>query len=284
MAMGIQPQELIAEYCNLKAVSGALRRGDSAAVQRELDKAMRAFLAEEPDDETLSLLVNCLFVVLQYDVFYRFLEQMKLELGDTHADRTAMCRDWDAWKQNQAFSDAQWLSKPNEKARVFEAIEALHLTAEDFDEIPAPEMKEPKWQKKTYGSFELVTIADAEITDDGGLFQDTDPVGKNYVLHDADGVTYYLNNVRKSEIAGSVDMDDGNLYTADGWIDGYTGKQQREIEFEVYDGGVIFTYTTDGVDDSAAAADPRWMPYEIWVQSRIAKRRARQTAFLANYL
>ena len=79
-------------------------------------------------------------------------------------------------------------------------------------------------------------------------------------------------------------MEDGRLYTADGRIDGYTGEQLREIEFEVYDGGVIFTYTTDGVDDSAAERDPRWMPYEIWVQGRIAKRRAQQAAFLAQYL
>ncbi|MBR3045330.1 MAG: hypothetical protein IKI45_12720, partial [Oscillospiraceae bacterium] len=63
-----------------------------------------------------------------------------------------------------------------------------------------------------------------------------------------------------------------------------TGKQPREIEFEIYDGGIIFTYTTDGVDDSAAEKDPRWMPYEIWVQNRIAKRRARQAAFLSAYL
>ena len=78
--------------------------------------------------------------------------------------------------------------------------------------------------------------------------------------------------------------EEEHLYTADGWIDGYTGKEQREIEFEIYDGGIIFTYTTDGVDDSAAERDPRWMPYEIWVQNRIAKRRDRQAKFLAAYL
>lgn len=284
MAMGIQPQELIAEYCNLEAVSGALLRGDSTAVQTEIDRAMRAFLAEDPDDETLSLLVNCLFVVLQYDVFYNFLEQTKLSLGDTHADRAAMRKDWAAWKQNEALGDVQWVSDPAAKVRIFEAVEALHLTAEDFDEIPAPEMKEPKWQKKTYGSFELVTIADAVITDDGGLYASADPVGRSFVLRDADGVTYYLNNIRKSELPDNMEPASGGLYTADGWIDGYTGKQLREIEFEVYDGGVIFTYTTDGVDDSAAARDPRWMPYEIWVQNRIAKRRAQQAAFLAQYL
>lgn len=282
--MGIQPEELIAEYCDLDAVTAALCRGDDAAAQAEIDKAMRGFLAEEPDEETLSLLVNCLFVVLQYHVFYDYLDRAKLMLGDTHADRAAMREDWAARKQGRPFCDTAWISEASAKERIFEVLEALHLHADDFDEFPAPEMKEPKWQKKTYGDFELVTIADAEITDDGGLFSDPDPAGKSYVLHDADGVTYYLSNIRKSAVPGGLDPEEEHLYTADGWIDGYTGKELREIEFEIYEGGIIFTYTTDGVDDSAAEKDPRWMPYGIWIQGRIAGRRARQAEFLSAYL
>ena len=284
MAMGIQPEELIAEYCDLKALSDAVYRGKKAAAENLIDKAMREILAEKPDAETLSLLVNCLFVVLQYHVFYDFLDRAKLTLRDTYEERAAMRADWDAWQNGAAFSDAAWLNHTNEKQRVFAALAALHLNVDDFDEYPAPEIKEPKWQKKTYGDFELVTIADAEITDDGGLFSDPAPAGKSYVLHDADGVTYYLNHIRKSDVPGGLDPEEEHLYTADGWIDGYTGKEQREIEFEIYDGGIIFTYTTDGVDDSAAERDPRWMPYEIWVQNRIAKRRDRQAKFLAAYL
>ena len=284
MAMGIQPEELIAEYCDLQKIAKALHRGSHADASAEIDRAVRAMMQEEPDDETLSLLVNCLFVVLQYHVFYDYLGRANLALGDTYADRAAMRADWAAWKQSAALSDAAWLSEQDAKQHVFAAMEALHLNADDFDEYPAPEMKEPKWQKKTYGDFELVTIADAEITDDGGLFSDPDPSGKSYVLHDADGVTYYLNSIRKSDVPGGLDPEEEHLYTADGWIDGYTGKQPREIEFEIYDSGIIFTYTTDGVDDSAAEKDPRWMPYEIWVQNRIAKRRARQAAFLSAYL
>ncbi len=284
MAMGIQPEELIAEYCDLQKIAKALHRGSHADASAEIDRAVRAMMQEEPDDETFSLLVNCLFVVLEYHVFYDYLGRANLTLGDTYADRAAMRADWAAWKQSAALSDAAWLSEQDAKQHVFAAMEALHLNADDFDEYPAPEMKEPKWQKKTYGDFELVTIADAEITDDGGLFSDPDPSGKSYVLHDADGVTYYLNSIRKSDVPGGLDPGGEHLYTADGWIDGYTGKQPREIEFEIYDGGIIFTYTTDGVDDSAAEKDPRWMPYEIWVQNRIAKRRARQAAFLSAYL
>ena len=285
MAMGIQPEELIAEYCDLEAVSGALHRGDYAKAEAEIDKAMKAFLAEEPDPETLSLLVNCLFVVLQYHVFYTYLDEKSLSLGETYADRLAMRKDWDAWKNGEALSGEAWITPAAEqtKAGIFAAIQALHLTADDFDEIPAPEMKQPKTQKKTYGDFELVTIADAEIIDDGGLSADPSPEGKSYILKDTDGVTYYLNNIRKSSVPGGLDAEEEHLYTADGRIDGYTGNELREIEFEIYDGGFIFTYSTDGVDDSCAARDPRWMPYEIWVNNRIAKRRAQQKAFLALY-
>lgn len=282
--MGIQPEELIAEYCDLEIIAKSLHTGNDADAVAEIDKAMRGFLAEEPDDETLSLLVNCLFVVLQYHVFYDYLNRAGLTLSDTYAERAAMRADWNAWQQGKPFGDAAWISEASAKQRVFEVLAVLHLNADDFDEYPAPEMKEPKWQKKTYGSFELVTIADAEITDDGGLFSDPDPIGKDYVLHDADKVTYYLNHVRKSDVPDGLDAENNRLYTADGWIDGYTGKELREIEFEIYDGGIIFTYTTDGVDDSAAEKDPRWMPYEIWVQGRIANRRARQAKFLADYL
>ena len=282
MAMGIQPEELIAEYCDLEAVSGALQRGDAAAADAEIDKAMQAFLAEEPDAETLPLFVNCLFVVLQYHVFYGYLDAKSLMLGESSDDRAALQQDWDVWKTGGSLSDANWLSDPAEKEAVLTAMDALHLTAADFDEIPAPEICIPKWQKKTFGDFELVTIADAEITDDGGLAADPDPAGKSYVLRDADGAVYYLNNIRKSAVPGGLDPEEEHLYTADGRIEGYTGTQLREIEFEIYDGGFIFTYSTDGTDD-AAAVNPRWQPYEDWVQQRIAGRRSQQAAFLAKY-
>ncbi|MBR4201242.1 MAG: hypothetical protein IKQ91_08220 [Oscillospiraceae bacterium] len=284
MAMGIQPEALIAEYCDLDSLSAALRRGEFPAVRVGIEQTMQKILAEKPDEETLSLLVNCLFVVLQYHIFYGFLDEAKLSIGDTYAKREAMRRDWDAWKQGQPLRDDDWLSDPDAREMIFEAIDALRLTADDFDEIPAPEMKEPKWHRKTYGDFELVTIADAEITDDGGFSKDPDPTGKSYVLHDADGVTYYLNNIRKSQVPGGLNAEEAHLYTADGWIDGYTGRELREIEFEYYDGGYVFSYTTDGVNDAEAGTDPRWMPYETWVQGRIAKRRAQQAAFLAHYL
>lgn len=285
MANGIQPEELIAEYCDLDAVLAALLRDDAAAVQTEIDKTMQNFLAEDADDETISLLVNCLFVVLQYHIFYRFLDEKKLSLGDTYAARAAMRKDWDAWKCNAPLGTAAWLKPDDESAKccVLQAIEMLHLTADDFDEIPAPEMKEPKLLKKSYGMFDLATIADAVITDDGGLAAQDDPAGKCFVLKDADGVTYYLNNLRKSEVPGGLHPDEERLYTADGWIDGYTSKESREIELEIYDGGFIFTYESSSADDAAYAQNPRWMGYEIWVNNRIAKRRAAQAAFLAKY-
>lgn len=286
MSMEIQPLELIGEFCHLSKVSKSLLSGDTEGVRGEIDRTMRAFLKEEPDTDAAALFVNCLFVVLQYHVFYEFLDQAGIELNDSYEDRAALRADWDAWKQGNALSDAAWLADADASAkkRVLEAIDALHLTADDFDEFPAPDVREPKWQKKTYGDFEIVTIADAEITDDGGLFSADDPTGRNFVLHDADGVAYHLNNVRSSALPENMVMENGRLYSADGWIDGYTSRQKREIEFEVYDGGVIFTYSTNGVNDAAGNNNPRWMPYTRWMQARMDKRTAQQTAFLAKYL
>ncbi|MCQ2416217.1 MAG: hypothetical protein MJ071_00190 [Oscillospiraceae bacterium] len=281
--MEIQPEELIANYCNLKNITNALYKENYPVVQKELDSAMKRIMAEQPDEETLSLLVNCLFVVLQYDVFYAFMERAKLTLIDTYESRQSMREDWNRWLEGKQISDARWLNQGKKKAYVYAALQALHLSADDFDEFPSPELKEPKWQKKSYGDFELVTIADAEIVDDGGLSADTDPTGKNYVLKDADGAVYHLNAIRKSSVPGGLHANEEHLYTADGYIEGYTGKTLREIEFEMYDEGYIFTYSTTGVDDEDAESSI-WQPYEQWIQERIAKRRAQQAEFLAKYL
>ena len=151
--MEIQPEELIANYCNLKSITNALYKENYPVVQKELDSAMKRILAEQPDDETLSLLVNCLFVVLQYDVFYDFMNRAKLTLADSYESRQAMGQDWNSWLEGKTVSDSRWLNQGKKKAYVFAAMQALHLSADDFDEFPAPDLKEPKWQKKSYGDL-----------------------------------------------------------------------------------------------------------------------------------
>jgi len=289
MSNGIQPQELIAQYCDLNAVFQAVYHKKYSTASGLIDKAMQQIAAEQTDPEDLEILANCFRIVMQYDIFCRLLEEIGCELGDTYESRAAMREDYDRWKSGGQVSEDAWLSTPHSavKIRLFKAIDALALSVTDFDEIPKAGILTPKWQKKTYGEFEMVTIADAEITDDGGLSADADPSGKDYVLKDADGAVYHLHNIRRSRVPGGLKLEGGKHYTAEGTIEGYTGSAPRQIEFEILreDGQVsyIFSYSTDGTDDAEAPADPRWAEYEAWVAQRIENRRACRDAFLAKY-
>lgn len=289
MTNGIQPDALIAQYCDLNAVFQAVSHKKYSIAAAEIDKAMRQIAAEQTDPEALEIFANCLQIVMQYDIFYRLLDAIGCELTETYEARAAMRADYEAWKSGSELSDAAWLSQPHSavKIRLFKAIDALSLTVADFDEVPKDGIQIPKLQKKTYGEFEMVTIADAVITDDGGLSADADPTGKNYTLTDADGVRYYLNDIHRSRVPGGLNLEGGKHYAATGWIEGYTGSQPRGIEFELYRDGssvsYIFSYSTEGTDDAAAPPDPRWAEYEAWVAQRIAQRHAHQEAFLAKY-
>lgn len=289
MANGIQPQELIAQYCDLNAVFQAVYHKKYSAASAEIDKAMRQITAEQTEPEDLELLANCFQIVMQYDIFYRLLEEIGCELADSFDARAAMRADYEAWKSGGQPGDFPWLTQPHPavKIRLFKAIDALSLAVTDFDEIPREGILIPKWQKKTYGEFEMVTIADAEITDDGGLSAAGDPAGRSFTLRDADGAVYHLHDLHRSRVPGGLKLEGGRHFTAEGTIEGYTGSTPRQIELELVhaDGkdSYIFSYSTDGTDDAEAPADPRWADYEAWVAQRIENRRRHREAFLARY-
>ncbi len=289
MSNGLQPEELIARYCDLNAVFQAVYHKKYAAASAEIDRAMKQIAAEQTEQEDLDILANCFQLVLQYDIFCRLLDAIGCELTDSYEGRAAMREDYARWKAGEALSDTAWLSQPHSavKLRLFRTIDALSLSVQDFDEIPQKGIAIPKLQRKTYGDFEMVTVADAEITDDGGLSAEKDPAGKDYILTDSDGVRYHLQGVRRSRVPGGLRLEGGTHYTATGWIEGYTGKMPREIEFDLLrEGGetsYVFSYSTDGTDDAEAAPDPRWAEYEAWVAERIANRRRHRAEFLAKY-
>ena len=289
MSNGLQPEELIAQYCDLNAVFQAVYHKKYAAASAEIDRAMKQIAAEQTEREDLDILANCFQIVMQYDIFYRLLSEIGCELTESYDDRAAMREDYAKWKAGEALSETAWLTQPHSavKIRLFKAIDALSLSVQDFDEIPKAGIAIPKTQKKTYGEFEMVTVADAEITDDGGLSAERDPAGKDYILTDSDGVRYHLHDVRKSRVPGGLRLEGGTHYTASGWIEGYTGKMPREIEFDLLHGdgkvSYVFSYSTDGTDDAETEPDPRWAEYEAWVAERIENRRRHRAEFLAKY-
>ncbi|MBR5404665.1 MAG: hypothetical protein K6E36_00230 [Oscillospiraceae bacterium] len=289
------------EFCSLKQIRRALSRSDDAGVTAELGRAMQKMLAAEQagtlDTDELTELVNFLFVILHYDCFYGTMQRLDCDLEDSYAAREAMCAEYSRWKKDGVTGDGEWLlcerknaDLPAVKARLFAVLDALCLPVGDFCEFAPPETTQPKWVRKAFADFELVTICDAVITDDGGLRADPHPNGKSFTMTDADTAVYHLGGVRETTDT-HADMnqvmfseDTPRSFTAMGWIEGYTGRQRREIEFTMLpDGTAVFSFSTQGVNDEAAETDPRWGGYEAWAESRIAYRRQYQAEFIERH-
>jgi len=294
MSQGIQPQDVVADYCDLNGVFQAVCHKKFSAASSLIDQAMKKVLEDGYEPEELDLIVNCFLLVLQYDIFYQLLDELGCELGETFESRAAMCAEYENWKKSGEAGGAAWLidengaaAHPAVKIRVFRSLDALYLSASAFDEVPRADVMKPKCQKKTYGEFEMVTIADAEIVDDGGFLADEKPAGKDFTLRDADGVIYHLNQVRRSRVPGDLDLEGGKHYTAEGTIEGYTGAVSRQIEFEVFQeddrSSFVFSYSTEGTDDGDTPVDPRWADYESWIEKRIAAHQLHKEAFLSRY-
>lgn len=286
------------QYVSFRALRRALSRSDFAAVTAELHRAAEQIAAAEKagaltGDEP-SAIVNLLFVVLHYDLFYGLMQRLDCDLIDSYAAREAMCADFDLWKSTGTPGEGLWLTTfrknadiPALKSQLFAALEALFLPVREFCEYPPEGTAEPKWVRKEIGEFELVTITDAVITADDGLFDDPRPNGKSYTLTDSDGCVYHLGGVRETT-ADHAEMqrvvlpkEGGRCFTAMGWIEGYTGRQRREIEFTLLpDRTAVFSFSTQEVDDSAAEEDARWRDYNAWADARMAFRREYLAAFL----
>ena len=129
MTNGIQPDALIAQYCDLNAVFQAVSHKKYSIAAAEIDKAMRQIAAEQTDPEALEIFANCLQIVMQYDIFYRLLDAIGCELTETYEARAAMRADYEAWKSGSELSDAAWLSQPHSavKIRLFKAPSPMNF-------------------------------------------------------------------------------------------------------------------------------------------------------------
>ena len=82
MAMGIQPEELIAEYCDLEKIAKALHRGSHADASAEIDSAVRAMMQEEPGEKKVGFRldrrsVSFAFIIRQMETFPIIRPQIK---------------------------------------------------------------------------------------------------------------------------------------------------------------------------------------------------------------
>lgn len=283
----MHPEEYLEGYYDYEAAAQALCDADYDRAGQLGQDAVKLLLEDyEADSEEFPILVNCMFVVMQYHVAESLLDHMQCTLPETYAGRQDMLAAYAAYQNGEAF-DAAWLTGGDaEKAeRFFRAIDALGLSIADFDELPPPDAPQPKCIRKQYGSMELVTITDAVITDDQGLSANP-PEGRDYVLTDADGVKYHLYQVKPAKVSDELRtaVSEVTQYAAQGWIDGYTCKTRRAIQIGISeDGSYVFSFSAVKADHTVPTVRAKWEKYESWAERRIAGRRARQAAFIEQY-
>lgn len=284
----MHPEEYLEGYYDYDAAADALLNADYETAGKLSQDAVKLLLEDyEADSEEFTILVNCMFVVMQYHVMETLMQHMECTLPETYAGRQEMAAAYAAWQRGDAF-DAAWLTVQSGDAqaaavRLFRAIDALGLDIADFDEIAPPDAPQPKCIRKQYGSTEVVTVTDAEITDDQGLAQDPAPEGKDFVLTDADGVKYHLYGLQRTKVSEELraEVPDVTQFTAQGWIDGYTCKTRRSVQIGLSaEGSYVFSFIAVKADDTVPSAHVKWEKYEAWAEARIAGRRARQAAFI----
>lgn len=282
----MHPEEYLEGYYDYEKAADLLLDEDydeAAALSTEAVKLLAADYGA--DSEEFPILVNCMFVVMQYHVIETLLQHMECTLPETYEGRQEMAAAFTRWKDGAVF-DAGFLGGKAQAERLFRAIGALGLDIADFDELPPPDAPQPKCIRKQYGSMELVTITDAEITDDQGL-RDAAPQGKDYTLTDADGVKYHLYGVQPAKVSEELSqaVSDVTQYTAMGWIEGYTCKTRRAVQIGISaEGGYVFSFSAVKADHTVPSAREKWQKYEDWAEARIAGRRTRQAAFIRSIL
>lgn len=281
----MHPEEYLEGYYDCDAAAEALCRGEYETAGALGRDAVKLLLEDyEADSEEFPILVNCLFVVMQYHVTESLLNHMECTLPESYAGRQEMLAAYAAAKRGESF-DAAWLTggDAEKAASFFRAIDALGLDIADFDELPPPDAPQPKCIRKQFGSMELVTITDAEITDDQGLAQDPPADSRDYVLTDADGVKYHLYQVRPAKVSDELRqaVSEVTQYAAQGWIEGYTCKTRRPIQIGISgDGSYVFSFSAVKADHTVPSVREKWEKYESWAECRIAGRRTRQAAWI----
>lgn len=277
-------EQLIEPYIDGKALRTMLHNKKYDAVSDLVEEAMRTIAQYNPRHEHVRYF-HALLLYLRHDVMNQVLMDDGLDFGADYEDNCRMKEDFAAFVEQKPLSSGVWLydaksEKPVKnqklKERFFLIMKSLWLDFREFDVVP-PDSPVPKIQRKSYGDFEMATVAEMDMTDDAGFGADLNPIGKSYVMTDADGCVYHLDNVRSSAVPGNMDTEGGRQYAADGYIEGYTSPEPREIEFEVFGKRgayeYVFSYSTEGTKDADYAHDSRWDMYLIWETAALMARK-----------
>ena len=270
--METKMQELLSPYLNDKALQKALKAGDLDTAETLTAAAVEKIRKAQKDDEDKCRLLYLLLEYLKNEVFLEALQPHGLDISNRPEAMQAMQEGFAAFLAGEEQNDAEWLydlrgEQPvpahDKKPLFFRMMQALQLTAADLNDQPPVGVPVPKMQQKEYGNCILCTILDADITEDGGLRKDMNPLGKDFILRDADGCIYHLNGLVRAEMPGKLSAGSRRNYAATGWIEGYTTDEPRDIMFEIMRGGqYVFSFL--GTEDDGR--DARWDAYYDWAE------------------
>ena len=209
--------------------------------------------------------------------FQGFLHNRGLHLRVREETWQAFQGDYRRWKTRPQFftaSEAAWLScgtasaSSSDKRAVLQLMEAFQLSAAYFAPPPMG-CTQPDIRLSAYGTGMAGLIRFLPVQD-GGLFRQTDPVGKEYTLRDARGLKAVLRI--EASIPERERQSNNRLtpyYSAQGSVEGYTTPRKRKILVSLpeTDGVVALDLDLDGEDLRLFYSFPLWADYHAWEQS-----------------
>ena len=188
-----------------------------------------------------------------YEDFYGYLKNAGLRTKFDQSTWHRFTEDYRSWQngtQSCASAGPAWLLKNDyveagilEKHSFFELMEDYLVPIDLFIPIPDHCIK-PKCRYHSYGAL-IVTF---DLIDDGGLFCDHDPIGKDYILVD----DYNLKANLQIERLGKNDEVHNIMspqFAGSGTIEGYTSSRPHQIYISQMDGRKVWFYLCVENDD-----------------------------------
>ena len=107
----MHPEEYLEGYYDYEAAAAALIAQDYETAGKLRDDAAKLLTADYgTDSEEFPILINCMFVVMQYHVTELLLYDMGCALPETYTGRQAMLAAYAAWKRGESPA-ADWLTE-----------------------------------------------------------------------------------------------------------------------------------------------------------------------------
>lgn len=191
---------------------------------------------------------------------------LDLRLPLPEADWAALRETWLARVMGEGRREAE---SPAVKQRLLDLLEALALPVFLLEPVPGW-IDAPRWLPVYTGGVAAPTAERAiclHWTEDGGLFRASDPLGKTYTLHSAEGVTVQITVTHREE-----GREAPPAWRGTGFVSHFTemeGRQDPTLRLS-WDGAL--RWQEDERDRARYEADPRWQPYLTWCRQAEDKR------------